>query len=103
MADSDIKEDALGQEDTTLEVVVKAIEVKESAKAANRTLGKRNVKVNEVRGGEACWGCGDTTHGHTREDRQRRCPYRDKKCPRCKSRGHKESFCFGKVPQKPRR
>ena len=93
MADSDIKEDALGLEDTTLETVVKAIEVKESAKAANRTLGKRNVKINEVSGRGAFCGCGDTTRGHTTEDRYQRCPYRNKKCPRCKKFGHKESVC----------
>ena len=38
LADSDIKEDALGLEVTTLEEIVKAIEIKESAKEANRTL-----------------------------------------------------------------
>ena len=48
LADSDIKEDALGLEATTLEEIVKAVEIKESAKEANRTLGKRNGKVNEV-------------------------------------------------------
>ena len=52
----------------SLHTAIKAIEVKESAKVANRTLGKRNVKVNEVSVGGACWGCGDTTHGHNRED-----------------------------------
>ena len=103
LSNSDIKEDALGLEVTTLEEIVKAVEVKESAKAANRTLGKRNVKVNEVTRGTACMECGDTTHGHTKEDRLRRCPYRDKRCPRCTFRGHKESLCYGKVPQKPKK
>ena len=46
LADSDIKEDALGLEVTTLEEIVKAVEVKESAKEANRTLGKHNGKIN---------------------------------------------------------
>ena len=52
LADSDIKEDALGLEVTTLDGIVKAVEVKESAKEANRTLGKHNGKINKVtRGG----------------------------------------------------
>ena len=77
LADSDIKEDALGMEATSLEEIVKAIEVKESAKEANRTLGRRNGKVNEVANDvkkEACSGCGDTKHGLTIEDKKERCP-----------------------------
>ena len=53
MVDSDIKEDVLGLEVTMLEEIVKAAEVKESAMAANRTLGKRNGKINEVKKVEA--------------------------------------------------
>merc|ERR1712055_341122 len=67
LADSDIKEDALGLEVTTLEGIVKAIEVKESAKEANRTLGKTIGNVNEVT--KACFACGKTDHGHNIEDR----------------------------------
>ena len=39
LADSHIKEDAFGMEVTTLKEIMKALEVKESAKEANRTLG----------------------------------------------------------------
>ena len=97
LADSDIKEDALGLEVTTLEEIVKAVEVKESAKEANRTLGKRNVKVNEVTKGGVCTACGDTRHGLTIEDRMRRCPYRNRQCSRCKGKGHKEAMCLKKM------
>ena len=97
LADSDIKEDALGLEVTTLEEIVKAVEVKESAKEANRTLGKRNVKVNEVTKGGVCTACGDTRHGLTIEDRMRRCPYRNRQCSRCKGKGHKEAMCWKKM------
>merc|ERR1711895_254984 len=69
LADSDIKEDALGLEATTLEEIVKAIEVKESAKEANRTLGKTIGNVNEV--AKACHACGGKDHGHSIEDRKR--------------------------------
>ena len=48
LSDSDIKDDVLGLEVTMLEEIVKAVEVKESAKEANRTLGKHNGKINEV-------------------------------------------------------
>ena len=78
MADSDIKEDVLGLEVTTLEEIVKAIEIKESAKEANRTLGRSNGKVNKVTKGGPCRACRKTDHGHTREDRLRNCPYKDK-------------------------
>ena len=97
LADSDIKEDALGLEFTTLEEIVKAVEVKESAKEANRTLGKCNFKVNEVTREGVCFACGDTGHGLTREDRRRRCPYRNKQCPRCKGKRHMEAMCWKKM------
>ena len=51
-------------------------------------MGKRNVKVNEVTRGNACMACGDTTHSHTNDDRRRRCPYKDKQCPKCKRKEH---------------
>ena len=97
LSDSDIKEDALGLEVTTLEEIVKAVEVKESAKEANRTLGKQNVRINEVARGGACHVCKSKDHGHTKEDRLQRCPYRDKPCPRCKVKGHIPfSYCAGR-------
>ena len=65
LADSDIKEDALGLEVTKLEEIVKAVEVKESAKEANRTLGKQNIKINEVTKGGACHACKSKDHGNT--------------------------------------
>ena len=106
LVDSDIKEDALGLEATSLEEIVKVIEVKEGAKEANRTLGRRNGKVNEVANeAKACFGCGDTRHGLTTEDRRRRCPYYNKPCPRCKKTRHSEKMCrwkpkkFGKVKE----
>ena len=99
MADSDIKEDALGLEVTTLEEIVKAVEVRESAKEANRTLGRSIGKVNEVTKGRPCLACRKTDHGHTREDRLRNCPYKDKPCPNCKVKGHLPVSGWCKVPQ----
>ena len=46
LANSDIKEDALAFEVTTLEEIVKAVEIKESAKEANRTLSR--VDTNPI-------------------------------------------------------
>ena len=48
LSDSVIKDDALGLEVTALEEIVKAVEVKDSAKEANRTLGKYNGKINKI-------------------------------------------------------
>ena len=97
LPDSDIKEDALGLEVTTLEEIVKAMEVKESAKETNITLGKHNGKINEVTRGGACHACKSKDHGHTKEDRLQRCPYRDKPCPKCKVKGHLQlAICAGR-------
>ena len=99
LAGSDIKEDALGLEGITLEEIVKAVEVKESAKEANRTLGKTIGNVNEVTKAEPCHACRKTDHGHTREDRLRNCPYKDKPCPNCKVKGHLPVSGWCRTPQ----
>ena len=103
LSDSVIKDDALGLEVTTLEEIVKAVEVKDSAKEANRTLGKHNDKINEVTK------VGLAMHvkarimatGHTKEDRLQRCLYRDKPCPKYKLMGHfpVSYMCRKRLPQ----
>ena len=68
---------------------------------ANRTLGENNGKINEVTRGGACHACKSKDHGHTKEDRLQRCPYRNKPCPKCKVKGHLpvSYMCRKKVPQ----
>ena len=75
LSDADIKEDALGLEVSTLEEIVKAVEVKESTKKANRTLGRGKLgKVSKLAIRKSCFGCGSKEHSHTYEDRKRKCP-----------------------------
>ena len=51
-------------------------------------MGKHNGQINKVTKGGACHACKSKDHGHTKEDRLQRCPYRDKPCPKCKVKGH---------------
>ena len=81
LSDMDIKEDALGLEASTLEEIVKAVEVKESAKEVNRTLGRGKLgRVSEVATGRTCSGFGSKDHSFTREDRVNKCPNATTRC-----------------------
>ena len=65
------------------------MEAKESAKEANRTLCKGKLgTVSELAIRRACPGCGSKEHGHTRENRRRKCPNAKKKFPNCQMTGN---------------
>ena len=65
----DIKKDALGLEASKLEEIVKAVEVKESAKEANRAV--------ESSAGSVKW-------PQVTQDRLKKCPNATKRCANCK-------------------
>ena len=94
LSDMYMKEDALSLEASMLEEIVKAMETKESAKEANRTLCKGKLgTVSELAIRRACPGCGSKEHGHTRENRRRKCPNAKKKFPNCQMTGNPAQLC----------
>ena len=103
LLDAEIKEDILSSEDKNLEETVKAIEAKESGKAARKVIGVQGVPsvsssaVTETPPPHSnCSFCGRAQHS---QDREKSCPAWGKKCGKCGKLGHFQAVCRSKNGQ----